>query len=529
MKLLKDIISFPGPQAVSVEFGRVHTKIVLLRRGRAAACAAAETTISDPAGTAEFIKSFLAERAPGCRRAYLTLPENEVSVRHLEIPAVQASKIRGVAEWQLKDELPGGAESHEIAWEITGELAARTEERKYRLAVLTASGGKLSVYLDLLSSCGLRTELVSYAPFNYGRILRAGGAATSAVDAVLDVGEEDSFICIYKGGRLVFLRRLPFSCRKLAASLTTSFTAGSRKVEYSMQEALRINGEFGIVRDEGVQIDGDVHGSHIISLMRPVLENLLRDIKASFSYFRSSSGDGAARRLILAGAGADIKDLGLYLAKELGIGYSLFPPVPACAMPAGEEKAGRFLSAAGAGVRDDSGADLLPPVLKSGLVAEKRCRAVCVSVVSALAALFAVFFYDGGKTGVYRKEIAGYSARLQSLEGIRAVKSVIEAAGVLMGGLRADNVPPDAVLKAVSCSAGGNIYLDELSLNSGKQELILKGTVNAPAQDAQRPLSEFADALKATGMFPDISLKYSSSGQEASGFEMTCRFAKKAL
>ena len=527
---MKEITAFFSAPAVSIDFGRVYLKIMLLSRCRPTACSAAKITVSDPVAAENFIKEFLSARATGCKRAYLTLPDNEgVIVRHLEIPVVPAAKITGVAEWQLKDDLPGGSELYNIGWELNGEFTGRDGEKKYRLAALCAPKERIGAYLDILSVCGLRTEGISYAAFNYGRLLRQRPAGPASVDAVLDVGDEDSFICIYKGGRLAFLRRLPFSSQKLAASLTTSFVAGSRKVEYSLSQALNINEAFGIVMDEGIQVDGDVRGSHIISLMRPALENLLRDIKSSFSYFCSSSGETSAQRLILAGGGADIKNLGVYLSRELGIESAVFSQPPFCALPLSGAKPGQFFSAAGAAIPDSSSADLLPGQLKKQLRVMKECRLAYAGTAFLLVILAVLFFYDRNKVSVYRREAAEYAARLQSLDGIRAVKSVIEAGNILIKNMRADNVPPEAVLKAVSFAAGGNIYLEELSLGSEKQEVILKGTVNAPAQDAQRSLAELADALKATGMFPDISLKYSSRGQESSGFEITCRFAKKAL
>jgi len=530
MKIPQDIIAFFSATAVSIDFGRVYLKIMLVSRGRPAACSAAKITISDPAAAESFIKEFLARYAPGCKRAYLTLPDNEgMIVRHLEIPVVPAAKITGVAEWQLKDDLPGGSELYNLGWELNGESAGRDGEKKYRLAALCAPKEKIGAYLDLLSACGLMTEGISYAAFNYGRLLRQRPAGPGSVDAVLDVGDEDSFISIYKGGRLAFLRRLPFSSQKLAASLTTSFVAGSRKVEYSLPEALQINEDFGVVMDEGIEVDGDVRGSHIVSLMRPALENLLRDIKSSFSYFCSSSGEASAQRFFLAGGGADIKNLGVYLSRELGIQSAVFPQPPFCAFPLSGAKPGQFLSAAGAAIPDSSGADLLPGQLKKQLRLMKECRLAYAGTAFLLVILSVLFFYDRNKISVYRREAAAYAARLQSLDGIRAVRSVIEAGNALINNMRADNIPPEAVMKAVSSAAGGNIYLEELSLASEKQEVIFKGTVNAPAQDAQRSLAEFADALKTTGMFPDISLKYSSRDQENPGFEITCRFAKKVL
>ncbi|MFA5320671.1 MAG: pilus assembly protein PilM [Candidatus Omnitrophota bacterium] len=530
MKTLKDITAAFSAPAVSVDFGRVYLKIILFSRGRAAACGAAKITVSDPAAAESFIKEFIARQAPGCKRAYLTLPDNEgMLVKHLEIPVVPAAKITGVAEWQLKDDLPGGQELYNIAWELNGEFIGQDGGKKYRLATVSAAKERIEAYLDIISACGLRTEGISYAAFNYGRMLRRWPVASASVDAVLDVGDEDSFISIYKGGRLAFLRRLPFSSRKLAASLTTSFVAGSRKVEYSLSEALNINETFGVVLDEGIQIGEDVRGSHIVSLMRPALENLLRDIKSSFSYFCSFSGESSAQRLILAGGGADIKNLGVYLSRGLGIGSAAFPRAPFCALPLSGATPGQFLSAAGAAIQDNSSADLLPGQLKKQLRLRKEFRLACAGTAFLLIILAVLFLYDRGKVFVYRREAAEYAARLQSLDGIRAVRSVIEAGNALISNMRADNVPPEAVMKAVSSAAGGNIYLDELSLGSEKREVVLKGTVNASAQDAQRSLAEFADALKATGMFPDISLKYSSRGQETSGFEITCRFLKKAL
>lgn len=265
-------------KTVSIDFGRTFLKIISVsgnsKTFKVGACSVERLSAAEGncEQAAEFIKKFIASHCPGCKRAFLTISESAgVFTRHFEIPAVPRNEIVQAAKWQLKDDLPEDADSYILGWDLAGEYLDKDGAKKLRLTFVVIDRKLINGYLRIAALSGLQVERISYAPFNYGRILRSAPLLAEKVVSVLDVGHEDSFVSIYKGGRLAFVRRIPFSSNKLIHSLTTTFVAGSGKVEYNYDKARAISEEFGIIQDEDIEIEGDIRGIQIISLMRPLL------------------------------------------------------------------------------------------------------------------------------------------------------------------------------------------------------------------------------------------------------------------
>ncbi len=480
----------------------------------------------DRAATLEFIKGFLRNNSIPARDAFLSVRDAEkIFIKYLVLAAVPDKEMLEAIKWQLKPELGFDANAAVFDWQVVKEYNDEEGVKKDGSICIAAEKSFIDKYLSITGECGLAAAGVSTAAFDYENILTAL-PEKPAVTAVLDMDSQQAGLFIYKDNKLAFVRSLLISSDKLAQSLTGTLVSDKGKIELSLEQAQGLIERFGIPLDETAVLEGNIKGIHIISLMRPFLEGLAREIKRSFDYFSSSFKEEAPAGLYITGGGAGLKNLDIYLNKEISIKVAELPLPERIDISAVKERLNndpnRITGLIAAAMAQPEGINLLPHEIKTKKrESYQKAFLRLISIVSAAIFLF-FFLVFRAEIADYRKRLKAANTHLQAITEVKVLKRRIELKEGLVHKIKLGKVPVGGLLALISHITPGNIELEELSLDQDNHILVLKGLVSAVSNTAEAELTEFIKVLESSSFFKEATLISSQNISGTQKFEIDC-------
>ena len=255
-----------------------------------------------------FINNFVSKNSIAAKEVVLTIfDSNSIIVKHLELPYVPKDEIKDAIKWQLKDETGFSLEDAIIDYQIIGEFMDSDNAKRVEISSVVDNKATIDKLLVLVTECGLLPVRISTSSFNYSSILESC-AAKEPVNYILDIGYRYATISVYKNGKLHSSRDLALSSSKLIQALTGTLITDRGKIELTHEQAEAILLEFGIPKDEDAVLKDNIKAFHVISLIRPYLEGLVKELKRSFDYFSSSFKVDFPKTLYITGGGANLKN-----------------------------------------------------------------------------------------------------------------------------------------------------------------------------------------------------------------------------
>lgn len=472
-----------------------------------------------------FIKTFIAKNSILEKDAYLNIADpDSILIKHLTLPHLPRQEILAAAKWQLKDIVPDDLEDYISSWQIVKEFVDEQGAKKNLLVFALAKKDAINKYTSLIAESGLNPVSISTDPFNYSNILRHY-KGDSETQAILDINYGDSTICVYKNTKLQFIRRLPYSTEKIINSLTGTILSDRGKIDLSEEKACEIIEESGIPQDPSLLLKDDIKAMQVISLIRPILEQLVRELGLSFEYYSSNYKEEMPSALYISGEGSGLKNLSDYLNKELNIKVQRLP-LPDCLSVQGiqrdrlEKDQGYILSPVGSGLADIRSINLLPKEIrakKTDLLKEGMLRVffIALSVIFLFSWLFVRM-----QAKDYQRRLKNANMHLQAIREIKILNKDIEEKEALVAQLRAAKIPADGLLRLISSLVPAEIMLDELYLDQVSHKLTLKGTITAREQIVEQVLTMFMEKMETSPFFIEAGLVSSIRGQEGQLFEI---------
>ena len=495
-----------------------------------------------------FLNNFLRKNSIFGQETIINFSESgSVIIKYLELPLLPPKEIISAAKWQLKEEVHFNLEKACIDWQIVKEYIDEEGIKKNGIIFAIAKGEAVDGCLAFIHKCHLIPSRIVVAPFNYANILNSL-SSSQKISAVLDVDFHESTLNIYENNKLHFVRKLPISWEKFILSLTGGLVSQRGGNQLSYEEAEEIKNTVGIPQDEGQVVHGHIQASQIISLIRPLLETLVRELKASFDYFTSTFDAQNPAVLYLTGGGANLKHLDSYLNKELHMEVAYLPFPDCVGLPHEKEKFNKInpdgteqkkgpiqkrekishedqnvlINTIGAALGDSKSIDLLP----AGIKKKKKLSALKIffdlGVIFLGAIFLLILLFTRLQTVEYRKKLKISQAHLRTIDGIKTLKEKIRLREELIDKLRAGTVPADGVLKVISNLTPTEIILDELQMDQTNHSLALIGSVSG-GEDAAGPIiTHFMAQLEASLFFSEASLISSQRVGVLQKFEIKC-------
>lgn len=477
----------------------------------------------------DFIKRFLKESNIPAKEAHLVISHSDAAVlRHVVLPSLPRQEFAEALRWQLADEAPFDVERATVDWHSMRDHVDEEGVRKTEALAALVRTETIERYLDIIVPCGLSAASVGLGVFHYAALVSKGGRGKTPC-ALLDIGCGEASLGIYKDGKLLFVRRLAFSSLKLTQALVGSFISDGTKVDLSHEDAERIKCSYGIPQETQGLLEDHLEASEIFSLLRPHLEELLRELKLSFDYFAANIDDTPLFALYLTGGGANLKNL-----KEFLKGALSFPVLDLLLAPSADSRAKdeaklggwRHQVTALAGVVLGScPINLLPQRVRAQkivFIEEVSLKVLgfvtgCVFVVSFAMSRFQILDDE--------RRLKDMQTYLSASEEISVLKKKIVPRQEFIDNIQKKRVPADGLLKLLSHLIPPSVTLEELTLEQNERRLWLRGIVKGEDALAETVLTELMERFEASSFFAEAALVSSEKAPEGAIFEIHCDIA----
>jgi type IV pilus assembly protein PilM len=252
--------------------------------------------------------------------AAASLQGSEIHVRRLSLPLVKRSEILPALALECRKHVSFPIEDAEIRYEILNRNAA-TAATGLQLLVAVAHRRAVEETRDAMEAAGLRPVALTARPVGLRALLRSTERTQSdAVVAYLELGERQSQIIVFRGDEVRFTREFEFGGATLTEALRSIVVPGQGTIELTEKEAEELKRTSGIpYGDEESGTAGSIPLSAVSVMLRPVLERLVRELLNSFDYCNEQFLGQAVTRVVLHGAGAQVRNLPAYLSGILEI------------------------------------------------------------------------------------------------------------------------------------------------------------------------------------------------------------------
>jgi len=523
-------------RVISIDFGRAAVKIAYIEpKGKnfelldyeIKSFSSSENANSE---SINFINDFIQKRSISEKSVYLTLSDPDLLVsRVLTLPILPAEEILQAAIWQLKEDLPFNIDEAIIDYRLIKEYQNEQGAKKNEIICFCAKREFIQNYLLLIDKCNLSAESISTPFNNYGNILELLHS-DSEICAVLDLGNASSTVCVYRENKPYFLRTLGFSSQKITQSLTGVLVSDKGKIELTLEQAEDIKQTFGIALNESGMLKYNIAAIHVVSLMRPFLESLVKELKLSFNYFSSNFKESQPQALYITGGGASLKNLEGYLFKELNLKVEQLPlPDAVKAAEMVKEKLSKdknqVISSVGAVMAGAQAVNLLPEEIKGKKISQVQNTFLrVVAVVLGGLFLFSLFF-SFLEIKVYKKRLEISKVHLQTIQQLKAMEDDIDELESLINRFQQNKVPVCGLLKQISIITPTSIVLSGFSLDQVKQTVTLRGKVESSRGAEAVILTDFMKTMERTPFFGDSSLVFSQKENAVQTFEIKCEIA----
>ncbi len=475
---------------------------------------------------AALITNFKVENNITARDAVLSLSDTDsVVIKYIVMPALPQEEIMEAAKWQLKEEVHFDLTDAIVDWQVVREYTDEEGDKKNGMVFVIAKREVIEKCLSIAAECHLNVLEITTAPFSQFNLIKRV-PQKSPVAAILNISHNESTISIYMNGKLCLVRELPFSMEKLIQALRGVLVSDKGRIELSLEEAENIVDTVGIPQDKNQAIKNNIYGGHIISLVRPLLEVLTRELKFSFDYFISSFDLPGPTLTYITGFGALLKNLDTYLSKELNTQLIPLPmPERLEAVNLLQNHHHKIANVLGAALESRSAVNLLPQEIKEARAALLAGASLRVGAIILTAVFLFMLFVAQLQIKDYQNRFNIAQIHLQTIGDIEVTRQNIQSRENLVAAIQQSEIHTEGILKAVSVMISRQIVLDNLEVTKAGHSLHLRGKIFAEEQAAEAALTKFMQKMEVSPFFAGVSLLSSRANGPIQEFEINCDLA----
>lgn len=318
----------PGQQqeVVGIDIGRRFLKAVVLRKGKGgievvkAALVRNDSLPEDKseeriAKTSAALKTVLAELGKKPERIALACPGESLFSRIVKLPPVGKGKLKQIVHYEAQQQIPFSLE--EVIWDY--HLLAHQGKAELSALILAVKKEIVEEILGLVQSFKLEVEILDFTPLTIYNTLKFNGTIVEErAMVIVDMGARSTDLTIIEGGNIAMMRPIPFGGDNLTQAIAAVLAVDFFEAEKIKEREAAIQGEEKELASE--------RGNKVFEAIKPILGELLDEIRRSIGYYRSQLRGGAIESLVLTGGGIQLKNMERFMEENLRIKVEKFNP-----------------------------------------------------------------------------------------------------------------------------------------------------------------------------------------------------------
>lgn len=465
------------------------------------------------------IKDFIKENNVDYKNTVLNPSLESTLIKRIRIPAVPDSELFDAVKWQIKDDISFDVANAVIDYSVIKKTTKEDGSKILDIIAIAVREEKIKQQVLLLKQAGLDCIAVNISPFGYLKIFEQNFMLQPVLPlAVLNIDDSSSYLAIYKDNKFEFFREIPISIDRLKDSLKGVLATQSGKIELSSSEIDEIISSIGIPLEQSVY-KNKINYIQLLSLMRPVLERLIIEIKRSLSYYDTEYGAGLVKKIKIAGGGLKIPNFDKFLAKELSLDVENITLPDKLIISSADNQPGlsERLGSLGLVIDFEKQINLLPFEFRSQQI--ENVEKVSLRWVVFIAVLFLAmsFLFTKVRIGILNRSLNNAKFQLSNLMPVKEFNQNLAAIDNFMSDIRKSQPPLGTILKKLSNIAGKEIFFYQLSVNCQTGEGFIRGFIKALDQNPDTILTEFISSMKISGYFKNASIANVSKEKKEAG------------
>ncbi len=344
----------PRPNAIGVEIGTSAIKVVVLKAGSPPVLQHAVTTptpigsmrdglVVEPQAVATELKNLLAQHRITTRQAVTAVPNQSAVTRNIMVPRMERKDLQEAIKWEAERYIPYPIDEVALDFDLLDDPSTIPEDGQMEVVIAAAPTEAVARIIEVLQLAGLEPVVIDLKSFAVLRALRGnllgehltkstltGTNYTEAgeVALVLEIGASSSVISLVRGDRVLMARNIGVSADDFTTALQKAFD-----LDFSAAEEIKVGYATATTptEDEEDLLNFDLSReqyspARVFEVIRPVLGDLITEIRRSLEFYRVQSGDVVIDRTFLAGGGAKMRGLAAAISDALGFRVEVASP-----------------------------------------------------------------------------------------------------------------------------------------------------------------------------------------------------------
>jgi type IV pilus assembly protein PilM len=452
----------------------------------------------------------------------------EVLVKTVVVPELSNEELQEAIYWTCKNEASIYTNTDIWDYKIIGHTILN---KKPALKILTVFAKEEFVrkHLDLLSKINIHPDRVWAKPIALCSALQKlthKHVFESKNLLIVDLGKDKTVHCFYSQGRLSYVRTLAMGSDKIDQALLQPLIIGDRKTSLRKEMIDKFKRKYGIISDYlNASGSPSFPFNKLYQNILPNLQSMISEIQRSITFYLNRNGTTKIDAVFLTGRGCGLKNLNLYLTKELGLPVFMMAP----SFP--KIRYGNYMldtdytAAFGAACTKSSSLNLIPKDIMKSRIYKMRRRITIFLSFFLLALLVYYSFQLQTEVDIERQKLDVLVAKYQTFvdtemeynQLFKNVKDLNMQKTNIKNILRQDN-SLTVNLKIISSSIPDDIvlnFLDYMQVGSGEEYgiknqregiLLIKGRVIKNLVSADLTLIQFMTDLNNIDYYKEVLL-----------------------
>lgn len=274
--------------------------------------------ISNPEDIGAIIKHVFKSGKIRDKEVYVAVAGLSVVVRLVRFPAMPPEEVESAIHFEADKYLPFSPEESVIDFHVIGPAET---EGEIEVMLVAAQNELVNSHVAAIEAAGLTPIAMDVQPF---AILRSLGMETSDTErctVLVDIGAGTTDVVIFKGDIPKFTRIIPFGGQRFTEAVAEGMNCGFGEADDLKQQSGRV-----FLGDEPELNDPNNLSVKMFDILRPVLEELLLEVRRSVDYYKLQNRGEVIDEIVLTGGGSKLAGLERWLENELGISARIGNP-----------------------------------------------------------------------------------------------------------------------------------------------------------------------------------------------------------
>ncbi|SEJ22949.1 type IV pilus assembly protein PilM [Deinococcus reticulitermitis] len=342
------------PPAIGVEIGTSAIKVVALKPGLPPSLQHAvmvptpigsmrDGLVVEPQAVATELRTLLDEHGIQARHAVTAVPNQAAVTRNILMPRMERKDLQDAIKWEAERYIPYPIDEVTLDYDLLDDPAAVPEDGQMEVVIAAAPTAAVNSQIEVLRLAGLEPSVVDLKNFAALRALRgnllgahltghtlSGLNYTEAgeVALVMEIGASSSVINLVRGDRILMTRNIGVAADDFTTALQKAFdldfaAAEDVKLGYATASTPTEEEEDLLNFDHRRE---QYSPARVFEVVRPVLADLVTELRRSLEFYRVQSGDVVIDRTFLAGGGAKLRGLSQAISDALGLQVEVASP-----------------------------------------------------------------------------------------------------------------------------------------------------------------------------------------------------------